>query len=240
MELLADTVIWDYLKTEGYIDSAYKDKTDREKNYIQAGYNYYLNVIKDDWESVVELGNVNLKYITDNATKLEENNNMPHDFLASVELNKTAFNAKHDTYMSSKNMSVETAAKVKANNECFDLAREMMNDAQRIFRKEEEKANLFVWERILKLVSSKQAGLEGYIKDKATKVMLPGVVVELQLEGEPKFEVTTNAEGKYSAKGIKAGTYTYKITCVGKKTITGVKEVNTGTVSRMNFVMEDL
>ncbi|MEI8202808.1 MAG: carboxypeptidase regulatory-like domain-containing protein [Bacteroidota bacterium] len=237
---LADTICHDFKKTQGYINKVYQDKDERAKNYKQAGEEYYHNASRKEWESAEELGNINKTYVTDNAIALAANDNMPSAFPTTVAANYTAFKSKLQVYMSSKNMTVETSDKVKANNDCYDLARDMMDDAVAVFWNDETKANKFIWERILQSVGVRQAGLEGYVKDKATKMMLEGVVVELQLEGEPKFEVVTNAKGKFSARGITAGKYTYAVKFVGKKTITGEKEVKTSTVSRMKFEMEDL
>ena len=240
LQTLAESVCWDFSKTKGYINTVYKDKNEREKNYKQAGEEFYDKAIKGDWDSVEEMGKVNKIYVTANAVVLKANDNMPDLFPTTVGVNSAAFASKHQVYMTSKDMSVETSDKVKANNDCFDTARDMMYDASVIFRNDEDKANKFIWDRILKSVGVRQAGLEGTVKDKATKEMLEGVVVELQLEGEPKFEVVTDANGKFSARGLTAGKYRYAIKCVGKKTITGEKVLKTSTVSRMKFEMEDL
>lgn len=239
MKKQAKIVCADFLKTKGYINTAFKNKKERKINFVQAGSENYIQAIKGNWKRVEALGKCNKIYVAKNATKLKENQNMPIGFPTTVRLHYTSFSGKFQAYMSAKDMNVKTADKVKANNDCFDMAKDMMFDAKTIFKNDKDKAKLFLWNNILKLVSLKQAGLQGKIKDKATKVMLPGVVVELQLEEEPTFEVVTDEEGKYSAKGITAGKYCYIIRCVGKKSIVGEKEVKTGTVSRMNFEMEE-
>ena len=240
LQTQAESVCWDFAKTKGYINTLYKDKNEREKNYKQAGEEYYDKALKGDWDSTEEMGKANKIYVTTNAVALKANDNMPDLFPTTVGVNSAAFASKHQVYMSSKDMSVETSDKIKANNDCYDTARDMMYDASVIFRNDEDKAKKFVWDRILKSVGVRQAGLEGTVKDKTTKEMLEGVIVELQLEEELKFEVVTDANGKFSARGIIAGKYSYRIICVGKKTITGVKEVKTSRVSRMKFEMENM
>ncbi|MFZ4799785.1 MAG: carboxypeptidase regulatory-like domain-containing protein [Bacteroidia bacterium] len=235
----ADNVVADFVSTERYIDEIHLSKEAREAQYKIAGKDYFEKALKNDWESVKQLGSKNLSYITTNETALKNGGqNMPDDFHDQVDTHLNDFSLSFEDYEEARQTSVETKAKITANNACMTTGRGMMNDAQSIFRNDAETLKLFTWDTILQLINPKVAGMQGTITEKDTNKPLAKVQVILQKENAEAITIETDEKGKYSATGIAAGKYTYKIMLDGKITITGEIKIKVGTVSRKKFVME--
>lgn len=234
----ADLVICDFLSTERYIDELYENEDVRDAQYKIAGWDYYKEAGNDNWKSLVELGTKNLNYVSLHANALKMGGeNMPDAFPGNVELHLNEFKVTFEKYEKARQMGTKTEAKIKANNACMKTARAMMDDAQIIFRRDEEKLKQFTWDSIMHLINPKVAGMKGSVLEKDTNLPLANVQIIMQKAKGVAFVVLTDENGKYSATGIASGRYKYKIVLEGKETIEGEIKINKGNVTRRNFVM---
>jgi hypothetical protein len=237
----ADVVIGNFLQTKGYINGVF-EKEFRKANYESAGQKSYRRATEDDWESVSAIGTslvgVN-GYLPTNVVLLEDGgNNMPAGFPATVLANVDAFELDYAAFKLASETGVATQAKIKANNACYTTGREMMDDAEIIYRKDFEKAKRYIWDNLLAMINPSVAGMKGTVLNGNTNVGEPAVTVSMKQEGKEAIETVTDVKGIYEISGIEAGTYTVTITKAGFQTIVEIIVIKVGTVSTRNFPLQ--
>lgn len=234
----ADKVIGNFVQAKGYINGVVAAPS-RKATYEIAGQKYYRKATNDDWESVVGMGTSLNKYLDDNSTLLEDGgNNMPATFPADVLLNTEAFELVYGQFKSASETGVKTGTKITANNGCYTTAREMMDDAAIIYRKNSTKADRYIFDKILDMLNPKVAGMKGDVLDSNTNEGIEGAEVKMQQEGKPAIVTTTDADGHYEQTGIEAGTYTVTITKAGFQTVNEIIVIKPGTVSGRDFPLQ--
>jgi len=234
----ADTVIGNFLQTKGYINGVFTEEF-RKANYEKAGQKYYRKANEEDWESVSGMGTSMNNYVADNLTLLQDGgNNMPAGFEVTVDGNVEAFELLYEDFKSASETSVATAAKIKANNACYLTARDMMDDAQVIYRKKHEYAERYIFDRILDMINPKVAGMKGTILHGSTNEGLAGCDIKMQQENKEAIHTTSDEEGNYAQTGIESGTYTVTITKANFETVTEIIVIKQGTVSGRDFPLQ--
>ena len=237
--LKSEDIIDDFKKTMGYIDELYTNTDERRAQYLIAGYNYFVGAEAHDWESVKQLGVKNVAYVTGNATALEMGGiNMPTGFPADALTHSNAFGTQYLSYLNARGTGTSTSAKITANNAITITSRGLMRDASLgVYPRNATMKDRYIWDSIMVMINPEVAGMDGYVQDAVSSVMIEGAEVSMKMAGSPAILTKTDANGRYGITGITAGEYTYTITMAGYKTITGTITVKLRTVSRRNFNM---
>lgn len=234
----ADAVIGYFVMTKGYINGVFVEEF-RKANYEMAGQGYYRKATNDDWESVSGMGTSMNNYLSTNSVLLEDGgNNMPEGFPATVAAAVTAFETEYAGFKLASESGVQTAAKIKANNEIYTICREMLDDAQIIYRKEPAKAERYIFDRMLQMINPSVAGMKGTILNGNTNIGEPGAEVKMQKEGKPAIIMISDADGNYEQTGIESGDWTVTITKPDFQTVTEIIPIRPGTVSRRDFPLQ--
>ncbi len=211
-----------FKKLESYIKTAFPNEDLWEIQFEGAGQDYYAEAANEDWESMQLMMQSGHNYIDTNETLLlglAPNLNMPATFFAAFDLAASNFNAKYLAFKSAEETGEATAAKVKANNECYNLAINMMADGQLIFSDNAEAKKLFVFNTIWELVNPPVSGVKGSVKVVGTNAPLAGAVVKTQKTGEVAVETLTDIEGSYS-KQLSIGDFKLIVIAPGYETQT--------------------
>lgn len=206
-----------FKKLESYIKTAFPNEDLWEIQFEGAGQDYYAEAANEDWESMQSMLQSGHNYIDANETLLlgvAPNLNMPAGFLAAFDLATANFNAKYLAFKSAEETSEATAAKVKANNECYSTAIDMMADGQLIFSDNAEAKKLFVFNTIWELINPPVSGVKGSVKVAGTNAQLSGAVVKTQKTGEVAVQTLTDVEGNYS-KQLSIGDYIISVNADG-------------------------
>ena len=195
-----------YLKS--YIETAYPDTAIASVQLVIAGQNYYRDASRGDWEAILMLNSNAKNYlaIAANVTALTANNNMPAAFVATQKIGSDNFDTQFSNFKQAEETSVETAAKIKANNACYKTGISMLKDAQLIFGNEPEILTKFVFGNLLALINPPVAGLKGSIKEAVTFEPVPNVAMSVQADGQPAINVEVDGNGDYSIQ-LKEGHY---------------------------------
>jgi hypothetical protein len=206
-----------FRKLESYIKTAFPNEDLWEIQFDGAGQNYYAEAANEDWESLQLMLQSGHNYIDLNETLLlgvAPNLNMPATFFASFDAAAAAFNAKYLAFKSAEETSEATAAKVKANNECYSLAIDMMADGQLIFSDNAEAKKLFVFNTLWELINPPVSGVKGTVMAAGTNSPLASAIVKTQKTGEVAVQTLTNADGEYS-KQLSIGDYIISVNADG-------------------------
>ena len=237
----ADIVIGNFLQTKGYINGVFTQEF-RKANYESAGQNYYRKATEDDWESVSGMGSSLVGtngYLPTNSVLLQAGGtNMPAGFPATVLANVNAFELDYAAFKLASETGVATQTKILANNACYTTGREMMIDAEIIYRKDAAKAKRYVWDVLLAAINPSVAGMKGTVLNGNTDVGEGDVTVSMKQEGKEAIDTVTDVNGIYELSGIEAGTYTVTISKVGFQTIVEIVVIKVGTVSTRNFPLQ--
>ena len=225
---------------KAYIDTAYTDKEVQKVQYVIAGQNYYRDASRQDWESTVMMNTNAKNYLATpaNVTALTAGNNMPAGFVATQKTASDNFDALYASFKLAEVTSVETAAKIKANNACYQTGIQMLKDAQIIFINEPEILTKFVFKNLLDLINPPIAGIKGTVKETNTNLALASATITAQLDGEPAIAVALDADGAF-AKQLAEGMYKITVSAVGyvdqvfdmDLKLTGLKTLNVEMVA---------
>ena len=220
---------------KAYIDTAFTDKEVQKVQYVIAGQNYYRDASRQDWESTVMMNTNAKNYLATpaNVTALTAGNNMPAGFVATQKTASDNFDAIYASFKLAEVTSVETAAKIKANNACYQTGIQMLKDAQIIFMNEPEILTKFVFKNLLDLINPPIAGIKGTVKEKGTNLPLASATITAQLDGETAIAVAVDADGVF-AKQLAEGMYKITVSAVGyvdqvfdmELKLTGLKTLN--------------
>lgn len=205
-----------FMKLRSYMETTYKDEEVLRVQEIMAGYNYLRAATRKDWESLL-LMNVSAKnYLekAENVDALTSGDNMPAHFVDVYKEAADAFDIEYNKFKLEEQTSVETAAKISANNECYKTCMAMMKDAQVIFANESEVAMKFVFRNLLDLINPPVAGVKGTVKAAGSNTPITNAVVTLQKEGGQAVPVEVSDEGSFEEQ-LPEGLYRMVVSATG-------------------------
>ena len=234
------TCLNDFQDLKGYIDDVFL-KDERKSQYEMAGARYYEQGLNENWESTKQMTvNMNI-YIAANTVFLSNGGtNMPAAFPARCIADAIAFNDKYELFKTATQTGVATEDKIVANNTVYTEVLDICKDGQKVFRSDAGKANLFVWNTVLDVITPPgSAGLK--VTELIDETGLPGVGAEvlIQKQGDPVSQTkTVDADGVAEFTPLDPGRYRYVVTLAGRQTETGEKDVNAGTGARLEVRMK--
>jgi hypothetical protein len=200
----ACTAIWQRLKR--YLDEAYV-----EPNYSilikAAGQPYYTAAYANNWESVTGLMNAGAQFLSDRATELLANENMPANFPERFNAAKDLFATTRKQYLNASTLtSFRTVDKVGANNDVYANLQTMLNDGQEIFRTNVLLRDIFRFDVLLKTTSGTASStIKGVLTNGDGKSPVMDVLVTVSGKNR---SIRTDALGRYEFANIAADTYT--------------------------------
>lgn len=211
------TDLWQTLKR--YITAAFNEQLQKPK-LEEAGSKLYAKAISENWEVLNGLNVAASKFIANNNAALANNQNMPASFPANYNNAKAAFETDYGVFISAESNTVaQTEAKITANNTMYARLISMFLDGQDIFKNNAPLRKEFVFDEVIKLISSPgTAGLKGLIinADAPAKTPLANVTVTIL---ELAKTVQSRADGTYQFSAIKAGDFTVKFEKAGFVTL---------------------
>lgn len=223
---------------EGYINEIFKNPEIRKVRLQEAGFGHYDAAMSDDWEEVNYLLEQGYTFIETHETELiDGGNNMPAGFKAQFEALKNEMDSKISTFLNLKdNSKAGTAVKINANNDLYDVATSICADGQRIFAKEPETKEQFVWQSILEVITPPgAAGFKVYVRDAVTFLPRVNAEVKIQLPGQPVISLFTDEDGFVHFKNLAAGTYEGNITGAGYAEFNFSVTISTGVTSTKTY-----
>ena len=226
---------WQRLKR--YITKAYP-ADQLEIKLDAAGQAHYNKAAKDDWGAAANLLTDAVAFATTNSADLELNSNMPPGFPAAYAAIKTAFDALHQSYITtSQTDEVQTQTKITANNGIHAAIMSMFLDGQRLFKNNEAVKKLFTFDQVLLTVTGPGLqGVKGDVTEDGTD--LPVANAAVAFSGPTNKTVQTDAEGHYECPQLAAGTYTLQVTAPGYAPLTlNNIEVETGVMKTVDVVV---
>lgn len=228
------TALWQTLKR--YIESTYPE-AEQSPRLEEAGASYYTKSYTRHWESARALMLSGQNFITNHATELSDNQNMPTTFAAVFEAESNKFNELLTNYQqASEKIKLDTNKKITANNNLYDRVSEICLDGQIIFKQDEAMKAQFVFSSVLSIVSGHgTTGFKGTITDSITQKPIAGVTV-----ASTGFDKTaiTDADGFYEILQVAAGNYTITFTAADFSTHTiSDYNVNSGVTHNLNVQM---
>ena len=117
-----------YVKT--YIQEAYP-KNEHKSKLSAAGWDFYTKAARHNWDYVENLLKHASEFITNNATVLQANNNMPAAFPAGFATFRSEWILAFGNFkVVEQDNEVKTNEKIKANNELFRETMSMFKDGQ--------------------------------------------------------------------------------------------------------------
>ena len=221
---------WQILKS--YIADAFPEEL--QKVMLEAaGAKYYRKARNEGWTEMESLLSTAVQFMSDNEDALSQSgNNMPAAFPTKFSTDKTTFETAYASFIAAEQGSEGgTTTKIAANNACYDTLAKMLADGQVIYRKDEAKRPLFVFDTLLSYVKAPgTTGLRIVAKEKITQLPVPGFAVTAQ---------PGNVQGATDENGVlvlplSENTYTIIGFKDGFDPFTEEVDINTGTVSRKN------
>lgn len=197
---------------KSYIDTAFTDPAVQKVQYVIAGQNYYRDASRQDWESMTLMNTSAKNYLANagNVTALTANSNMPATFVATQKTASDNFDLQYSNFKLAEETSVETAAKIKANNLCYHSGISMLKDAQVIFMNEPEILTKFVFGNLLALINPPVAGIKGNIKEAVTNEIITNGRISAQRDGFPADDVPVDVNGDFGQQ-LKEGHYSITV-----------------------------
>jgi hypothetical protein len=223
---------------EGYINEVFKNPEIRKVRLQEAGFGHYDAAMSDDWEEVNYLLEQGYTFIETHETELiDGGNNMPAGFKTQFEALKNEMDSKISTFLNLKdNSKAGTAVKINANNDLYDVATSICADGQRIFAKEPETKEQFVWQSILEVITPPgAAGFKVYVRDAVTFLPRVNAEVKIQLPGQPVISLFTDEDGFVHFKNLAVGTYEGNITGAGYAEFNFSVTISTGVTSTKTY-----
>lgn len=193
---------WNLL--DGYSEEAWPGKVDRKAMRDAAGHAHYEAAAEENWTEMERLIKSALGFVTANAAELIEKGDMPEDFGATLAGEGEDVRRLTNKFTAAKATAQQgTGAQETAFLASLGEFQKMSGDAQRIFRRQPEVAQLFQTEYLLGLVrGTGQAGIKGALTLADGN---PAVGVPVAVPG--KAETVSDDEGRF-ALAVAAGDYT--------------------------------
>ena len=232
-----DEVVDYFVMLKGYIKTAYKGDDEKIKTMMGiAGQKQLRSATTYVWTATQSLLSSVKDFLAKYKTDLITPDNMPQAFYDRFAKISNDFATAYKTWQKSDKDSYElTKQNAEANNRIYDDLRDILEDAQVVYRKNPDKAKQYTVEFLLSQVrGTKAAGAGGKVVIKGTKKTLSNVKVTLK---ELDKSVTTDADGRFEISPIASGFYTLSFELEGYETLIVEKyEVKVGTVG--NFKTE--
>jgi len=222
----------------GYIDEVWRDKAARDAQYLAAGQRKYAAAANEDWEQLDAMNMDAKAFIAGNTAVLlgvAPNLNMPVGFPVSFNVAVSDFVTKYRVFKSVLDTGVATGAKVKANNDLYDVMMAMFGDAQRVFMHEPDIAVLFQFSHLLGMISQTVAGMRGTVKETGSNKPIAGAQISAQKEGDVAVVFVTDVDGKFS-RVLSGGKYVVTVMAVGYVSQTITVDV-VDTMRGVDFLM---
>jgi hypothetical protein len=224
--------LYNFQMLKSYIADAFPEV--QQKAMLEAaGSKFYPKASNKSWTAMQSMLDAAKQFITDHTADLEQGgNNMQATFPAKFNLDKNTFETNYAVFIAAEQGSEGgTNDKITANNACYDTLTKMLADGQVIYKNDDAKKALFVFDTLLGYVKAPGAtGLRIVAKEKVTELPVAGVAVTAQpgnVQGatdENGVVVLSLSENTYSIIGIKDGYNTFNEEV----------DITTGTVSRRN------
>jgi hypothetical protein len=225
-----------------YIKEAFKDKEMQRVRLQEAGFNDYKRAAERSWEKLVAIMRHGKQFIAGNRSALLANDNMPANFEAQFVAEESSLPVDVVAFKNTRENTREgTQEKVKANNGIFKRVTDVCADGYFIFRDNEAKRNLFVWERVMEVVTPpKAAGVKFDVKEEGTNFSLSGARAEIQQKGGLVLEVVTGVDGRGVFDGLVPGVYRGRVVLAGYVELVVEFRVRKGVRSFKHWVVKPL
>ena len=226
-------LVYQYGLLTAYIKKAF-DASKAPLMLVESGEGYLAKARdKGGWSSASSLINSALPFLDKYAAVLSSENIMPPAFIVTFRAVAKDFNDKNTVSQDANDAIGEGGdAKVIANNALYLSVRAMLEDAQKIFRKNPDLAKQFVWSTLVAQTHGvKNAGFAGKITDADNPKL--GVVATITVKNSDKTAIS-DSDGRYELGPLSMGDYSVTITAVGYETMTVEIAINTGVTARLN------
>ena len=249
---------------QGYIDGVWKSAEERRIMKEAAGHKYYKPASQNNWEFTEGMNSNAMQFITAQSVVLQDGGlNMPAAFATTYSDDAKAYSKKYGEFLHATQTGVATQEKIKANNDLHAVVMAVCADGKRVFAHDGGKQNLFVWRRVLEIVTpagsaglrvlvvnknsevikgakfsvwkkpNKKRGRKAKIKNQKLKTVTPEVMTTA-----PYKSGVSGDDGVVLLKTVERGKYLWKISADGVQDVIGEKRVLRGAVSRMKIVIE--
>lgn len=238
---MGKTCCKNYQLLKGYIKDSFTEDQHSTQNDA-AGATVYQAATEKNWESVVTLNTRMSQFIETNETALATNlageANMPNTFKSKIGADQTAFNSKYGQLKVARQTGVDTAKKIKANNDLDKAVGDVNEDAKLVFE-DAEHLKLFTFSAVKAIVSPPgSASYKVTVKKHSDDTVIEGATIVIKSAKGSPITVVTNAQGVAEFKDIDPADYSVTITFTGMESESFNKEVNTGTNARSEVFME--
>lgn len=240
MLALADTCTRNFQLLKGYINDAF-DEAQHGTKYDAAGGRKYSPAKNGNWEQLVGMNSAMKNFIATNSVVLLADGYMPATFEADVIAASDSFETTYSEFKTARQTSVDTSAKVKANNLLNKEMMEICDEGQRLFASDAEMKKLFTFVVVKSLVSpAGSASFKLTVKRSIDNTPVVNAAVTLQLAGSVATVVNTDDTGIALFEKIDPADYSVSVVAAGLLTLNFEKEVNTGTDARKDvFMLQD-
>ena len=154
-------------------------------------------------------------------------------FQGATQAASDSFATKYSDFKAARQTSVDTSAKVKANNLVNKEMMDICDEGQRLFAEDAEMKKLFVFSVVKSLVSPpSSASFKLSVKKTADNTVVAGAAVTIQMAGGVPIVTNTDADGVAMFEKIDPADYNVSVVAPSFVTMNFVKEVNTGTDAR--------
>ena len=225
--------VWQQL--DGYLEEAYPAPAAYQAMRDAAGHNYYDKAGANNWSALTNLVDAAENFVAAHAAELRDQGDMPDPFAATLATEAADTRALLRRYQR-ETLAAEqaTPARTGALQACYDTYAKMARDAQRIFRRQPELAQLFQTEYLLGIVrGTAQAGVRGTLTH-PDGAPAAGVTVEAVGQG---VSAITDEDGRY-ALALPAGSHTLAMSGAGHARQEVPVEVEAGVKRRVDGVMK--
>ena len=228
---------WQALKL--YITTAFPNDPDQKTMLDAAGAKNYAPAAKYNWEKVKSLLKNGSDFIAAHSVELLAGNNMPVGFEADFNLVKDDIVAKIPVFLNARQTSKHgTQDKIIASNAVYDDLLKMFADGVYIFKDDEATRDLFVFEKVLAVVTPPgQSGTRLKFIKLGDNTPIEGVAIMLQKAGGIPVNIATDTTGRVQ-QDLEPGTYKMIAKKVGFDDVNEIVIVETGVIGNKVFVMQ--
>ncbi|MDX8407203.1 MAG: carboxypeptidase-like regulatory domain-containing protein [Mariprofundaceae bacterium] len=206
----ADAAILKWKAMRQYIKKTFPPEVFKAK-LEAAGYLYYPLATNRNWEHLKNMMQSGDAFITANSVDMLAAG-MPVAFQADYQAAMATFLANYAQFTNAyENIAQGTDAKLIANNKCYDDLIAMFEDAVLIFAKDAAKRELFIFTRVMDVVTNQlhpnqaPATFSGTITNSFDLAPLAGVTVTIS---ELALQTISDAAGQFSIDNFAPGSYT--------------------------------
>ena len=253
---------------QGYIDGAWKRGEERRIMKEAAGHKYYKPASQNNWEYTEGMNSNAMQFISAQSVVLEDGGlNMPAGFATTYSDDAKAYSKKYGEFLHATQTGVATQEKIKANNDLHAAVMAVCADGKRVFAHDGGKQNLFVWRRVLEIVTpAGSAGLRVLVMNKNGEVIKGAkfsvwkkiaakrgrkAKIKSTAKPHPTSDPLSQGEGKAAPyksgvsgddgvvllKTMERGKYLWKLSVDSLQDVLGEKRVLRGAVSRMKIIV---